>query len=159
MELIGEQSGVRLAHWLRAGAPVLALAGGGVSCTGPATGAGAGGTAAVCGAGGAGIGSGQIGSTPDWLDWPVMVALGLGLDDEDCLRACRCGFGLEAAAAAAPGTTGPVGSGFMMLTAGMEAELGKSILTILRGPCPLEPAAGACAASATGASPTLQTVA
>jgi hypothetical protein len=41
-------------------------------------------------------------------------------------------LGWEAAAAATPGSTGPVGSGFMMLTAGIEAALGKSILTTLR---------------------------
>ncbi len=45
------------------------------------------------------------------------------------------GFGLAAAAAAAPGRTGPVGSGFMMLTAGIDAAEGKSALIVtLRGP-------------------------
>jgi hypothetical protein len=60
----------------------------------------------------------------------------------DCFRACRVGdeaeggLGFAAAAAATPGKTGPVGSGFMMLTAGIEAALGKSMLTILCVGCP-----------------------
>jgi hypothetical protein len=41
---------------------------------------------------------------------------------------------LAAAAAATPGSTGPDGSGFMMLTAAIDAALGKSMLTTLRGP-------------------------
>ena len=157
---------MRLAHWVRAPAPPLALGGGGISWTGPAlpaAGADAAGGAAPAGGG---TGSGQIGSTADWVDWPVIVALGLG----DCLRACRGaadpaadGLGFAAAAAATPGKTGPVGSGFMMLTAGMEAALGKSMLTILRVPCPVEPVglAGVCVVSASGGTsdPALQTAA
>ena len=113
------------------------------------------------------MGCGQIGSTPDWLDWPARVAFGLGDDaalglGDDCLCACRDGFGFAAAAAATPGSTGPVGSGFIMLTAGIEEALGKSILTILRGPCPAAGAVdpvGACVASASGTSGALQTAA
>jgi hypothetical protein len=55
-----------------------------------------------------------------------------------CFLACRApdaaaggGFGLDAAAAATPGKTGPEGSGFMILTAGIEAAVGKSMVTIL----------------------------
>ena len=122
---------------------------GGLSCIGaPATGA-----AAVCGAGGAGTGSGQIGSgalEPEDADWATLEGL------LDCRRLwcvaepAGCGFGLDAAAAATPGKTGPVGSGFMMLTAGIEEALGKSILTILCGPGALAvfACAVACAASA-----------
>ena len=49
----------------------------------------------------------------------------------------------------------------MMLTAEIEEALGKSILTILRGPCPaagVDPV-GACVASASGISGALQAAA
>ena len=94
------------------------------------------------------MGSGQIGSTAvEVADWPVIVAAaGLPV----CFRACRgdggaaaAGVGFAAAAAATPGNTGPEGSGFIMLTAGMEAALGKSILTTLRAPCPFVEAVAA----------------
>ena len=72
--------------------------------------------------------------------------------------AADCGFA-RAAAAATPGSTGPVGSGFMMLTGGIEAALGKSILTTLRDGDGFAGAlagagagAWACGASATRAS-------
>ena len=111
-----------------------------------------------------------LGWIEGWPDWPASVALGFGAAalgfGDDCLRACRCagadGFGLAAAAAATPGRTGPVGSGFMMLTAGIEEALGKSILTILREPCPAAAAVdpvGACVASAGGTSGALQAAA
>jgi len=91
------------------------------------------------------MGSGQIGSTADDVaDWPLIAAVAAGL--AVCLCPCRgdepAGFGFAAAAAATPGRTGPDGSGFMMLTAGMEAALGKSILTSLCGTGPfVEPVA------------------
>jgi hypothetical protein len=79
-----------------------------------------------------------------------------------CFRECRaeeaggCAFGLAAAAAATPGNTGPVGSGFMMLTAGIDAAVGKSMFTnLLCMPAEFGGAvalAGAVAPSATGAS-------
>src|ERR1700722_2323383 len=149
----------RSTHWVRAGGPALAFGRGGVSCTGAA----AAGADPACGAGpggGVGMGSGQIGSTAvEVADWPVIVAAaGLAA----CFRACRGdggaaapGGGFAAAAAATPGKTGPEGSGFMMLTAGMEAALGKSILTTLRAPGPLVEAVavgGACAPSEIGPS-------
>ena len=145
-------TGLRSSHWLRAAPP---FGTGGVSCTGAETGAAAAGAEAACGAagGGGGIGSGQIGSAAALApDWPVMDdAAGLAL----CFLACRGeepaegALGFAAAAAATPGRTGPVGSGFMMLTRGIDAALGKSILTIL---CDGTFGCGCCVASATGAS-------
>ena len=129
-----------LAHCPRAVGPALASdggAGGGLGGLGCAWAvpAAAGRENGCCGSG-----SGQIGSTaacaPDGAEWTAGGAGGLpaGL----CVRredadAPDCGFGLAAAAAATPGSTGPDGSGFMMLTAGIDAALGKSMLTILRG--------------------------
>ena len=88
----------------------------------------------------------------------IGAAAGL-CERRDEAGAADCGFGLAAAAAAAPGRTGPVGSGFMMLTAGIEAAVGKSMLTILRGPDAFAGAAGAaawtCGASATAGSDAL----
>jgi hypothetical protein len=117
----------------------LALAAGGLSGIGDA----AAGTGAACGGGG--TGSGQIGSTaviPEGAGGAAAAGSGLAAG----FRARRdagadCAFGLAAAAAAAPGTTGPVGSVFMMLTAGMEAADGKSILTGRCGGCPFDAAA------------------
>ena len=63
--------------------------------------------------------------------------------DVVCTGAVGGGFGFAAAAAATPGNTGPVGSAFMILTAGIDAAEGKSILTDTFG--------FAGAASATGA--------
>jgi hypothetical protein len=120
----------RLTYWVRAAPP---FGEGGVNWTGaPAGGADA--VSGACAGGGAGIGSGQIGSTAVGPgDWPVIVAVEALVWLADCLRACRAvdgGLGFAAAAAATPGNTGPVGSGFMMLTAGIDAALGKSILTM-----------------------------
>jgi len=77
-----------------------------------------------------------MGSTAELLETAAGAAIGAALLGA-CFRACRCeepvpaagGLGLAAAAAAAPGKTGPVGSGFMILTGGIEAAVGKSILT------------------------------
>jgi hypothetical protein len=141
---------------VRGAGAALALTAGGVNWTGPAVaGAGAGTGAAAAaggvGAGDAGIGSGQIGSTAGWPDGFVAATLGLGTggDFRPCLDGCP--FGLAAAAAATPGKTGPFGSGFMMLTAGIEAALGKSMLTTFLGWPAVEPVA-AGGASATGTS-------
>ena len=73
-----------------------------------------------------------------------------GADAVDAAGAC--GFGLAAAAAEAGAGLVP-GSGFMMLTGGIDAAVGKSMLTILRGPGPPGWYVGwLCgAASATGA--------
>ena len=115
-------------------------------------------------AGDGGNGSGHIGSTaaePGGVGWPAVGAGGAA----DCFRAWRGddaaaavegGFGLDAAAAAAPGTTGPEGSAFMMLTAGIEAAVGKSKLIGLRG------AGAACGNAASASAPSdaaLQSVA
>ena len=114
-----------------AGAGAFALGDGGASCTGSLA-------AAAVAAGGGGIGSGQIGSVV-----PAFAVAGwAGVCGEEApaavLRARRaagalacCGFVLVALAAATPGKAEPVGSGFIMLTGGIEAGVGKSMLAIL----------------------------
>ena len=111
-----------------------------------------------------GSGSGQIGSTaacaPDAAGCRAAGAgaLAAGLREwRDEAGVPDCEFGLAAAAAATPGRTGPEGSGFMMLTAGIDAALGKSMLTTLCGAAGVAwaatgAAAWACGASATGGS-------
>jgi hypothetical protein len=99
---------------------------GGVSGTGAAA---AGAEAVGVEGGGGGTGSGQIGSTAAEPEGAGVAGVAA------CFRACRegavpagDGFGLDAAAAAAPGTIGPDGSLFIMLTGGIDAAVGKSIL-------------------------------
>ncbi len=93
---------------------------GGLGCAGAVAAAGAGdgcgGSAAGCAATGAG-------------------GLAAGLcERRDEAGAPDRGFGLAAATAATPGSTGPDGSGFMMLTGGIDAAFGKPMLSTLRGP-------------------------
>src|ERR1700722_18925274 len=143
----------------------------GVSCTGPAPpevkfAAGAGAVAAAC-AGWAGVHTGSCCSAAvagtgavagagacagglaaclrDFFDGGAAAVAAAGVD----------GFGLAADAGAAAGVGLVPGSGVMMLTAGIDAAVGKSILTILRGPCPPGWYVGwLCgAASATGPGP------
>ena len=141
-----------MGHCPRAAAAAFAPGAGGeakgLSCTGG--GAVAAGPTDGCG----GSGSGQIGSTA--ACWPDAAALNGRLcgriggrfvlcERRDEAGAADCGFGLAAAVAATPGRTGPVGSEFMMLIAGIEAAVGKSMLTILRAPGEFAGAAGAAA--------------
>ena len=116
--------------------------------------AGPAGAAPAGGASGAGV---QTGSTG--VSVAAGAAEGAGL--AACLRGRFCAAGVSAAgggpAAAAAAGAGiapdlPTGSGFIMLTAGIDAAVGKSMLTIFRGGvCP--GAAGAAAlASATALS-------
>ena len=89
-----------------------------------------------------GTGSGQMGSTAGG-GAPELAWGGGGF--AACLRGRRGGgaaagegFGFAAAAAATPGRTGPLGSGFIMLTAGIEAADGKIDIDgdlVLAQPC------------------------
>lgn len=114
------------AHCARAAGPALASGGGaegelgGPGCSGavPAAGAGDG-----CGGNAAGDAAAGAGG----------LAAGL-CERRDEAGAPDRGFGLAAATAATPGGTGPDGSGFMMLTGGIDAALGNPMLSSLRGP-------------------------
>ena len=110
----------------------------------PLLAAGAAAAAPAGGAGGAGIQTGSTGASVP------AGAGGAGL--AACLRE-RFGVSAGAWFAAAGGGVGLLpGSGFMMLTAGIEAADGKSMLTILCGGDCAELAGAAALASATGTS-------
>ena len=104
--------------------------------------AGAGAVAAACagGAGGAGVHTGSGCSTTAAGAGAAVGAGACGGGLAACLRdffdggadaVGACGFGFALAAEAAAGAGLVPGSGFMMLTAGIDAAVGKSMLTIL----------------------------
>jgi len=132
---VPETARLTSSYWVRDVEAAGVAVGDGLSCIGAAV------ADAAADCGGGGTGSGQIGSVaaePGDAAWTGAGVGGLPACFRtrcDVEEGAACGLGLDAAAAATPGKTGPDGSGFMMLTAGIEAAVGKSIFTGLCAAC------------------------